>query len=165
MTWDAQAAKDIFAFGSGVFLSTATTFLGGEAERLVIGKFITLAELGCFSLALSISAAAASGLQQINVQVFFPMMSDSLRQDRDAAVTHFKKARHLLLVVSGCLAVGFITFSHLFVSLVLGPKYAMTGWMLQLLGVRGALELFISLTGSMLFAFWNLEVFRHRKCV
>jgi O-antigen/teichoic acid export membrane protein len=150
--WDPKAAKAIFAFGAGIFLSTATYFLGGEAERLVIGKFITLVELGCFSLALSISAAAAKGLQQIIVQVFFPMMSDSLREDPDAALRHFKKARHLLLLISTGLAIGFITCSHLFVSVVLGPKYAMTGWMLQLLGVRGAIELFTSVTASMLFA-------------
>jgi O-antigen/teichoic acid export membrane protein len=58
----------------------------------------------------------------------------------------------LLLLVSTGLAIGFITCSHLFVSVVLGPKYAMTGWMLQLLGVRGAIELFTSVTASMLFA-------------
>ncbi len=150
--WDRQAAKDIFAFGSGIFFSTATYFLSGEAERLVIGKFITLIELGCFSLALSVSSAAAKGLQQIVVQVFFPMMSDSLRENREAAVKHFQKARHLLLFISAILSVGFVLFSHLFVSLVLGPKYATADWMLQLLGVRGALELFTSLTASMLFA-------------
>ena len=150
--WDPSAARDIFAFGAGIFLSTSTYFLGGEAERLVVGRFINLVELGCFSLALSISGAAAKGLQQVIVQVFSPMMSSSLREDRDAAVRHFKKARHLLLVVSACLAIGFVIGSRPFVSLVLGPKYAMTGWMLELLGVRGALELFFSVTASMLFA-------------
>jgi len=152
LVWDRSAARDIFAFGAGIFLSTATYFLGGEAERLIVGKFVTLVELGCFSLALSISSAAAKGLQQIIVQVFFPMMSDSLREDRDAAIRHFAKARHLLLAVSGCVSVGFIVCSHWFVAIVLGPKYAMAGWMLQLLGVRGALELFMSATASMLFA-------------
>lgn len=152
LDWDPCAAKAIFAFGAGIFLSTATYFLGGEAERLIVGKFVTLVELGCFSLALSISSAAAKGLQQIIVQVFFPMMSDSLREDRDAALRHFAKARHLLLAVSSCVAVGFIVGSHWFVAMVLGPKYAMAGWMLQLLGVRGALELFMSATASMLFA-------------
>jgi len=150
--WDPRAASDIFAFGAGIFLSTATYFLGGESERLIVGKFVTLVELGCFSLALSISSAAARGLQQIIVQVFFPMMSDSLREDRDAAMRHFAKARHLLLLVSTCVALGFIAGSHRFVAVVLGPKYAMAGWMLQLLGVRGALELFMSATVSMLFA-------------
>jgi O-antigen/teichoic acid export membrane protein len=152
LTWDPQAARDIFAFGSGIFLSTATYFLSGEAERLVVGKFVTLVELGCFSIAISVSSAAARGLQQIISQVFFPMMSDSLREDPVVAQRHFRKSRRLVLLVSIGLAVGFILLSRLFVTFVLGPKYAMAGWMMQLLGVRGALELFMSVAVSMLFA-------------
>ena len=70
--WDSQAAKDILAFGTGIFISTATYFLTGEAERLVIGKFVNLVELGCFSLALTICATATTGILQINNLGFFP---------------------------------------------------------------------------------------------
>jgi O-antigen/teichoic acid export membrane protein len=152
MKWDRQAAKEIFIFGSGIFLSTATGFLAGESERLVVGKFVNIVELGCFSIALSVSWAGTKSLQQIISQVFFPMMSSSLREDESIAARHFKRSRHLLLLVSCCASVGFITCSHLFVAYVLGPKYAQAGWMLQLMGVRGALELFMSLDLSMLFA-------------
>ena len=152
MEWDRSAARDIFAFGSGIFLSTATYFLSGESERLVVGKFVNLVELGCFSIALSVAWAGTKGLQQIITQVFFPMMSASLREDREAAANHFTRSRHLLLLVSCGASVGFIALSHLFVSVVLGAKYQQAGWMLQLMGVRGALELFMSLTVSMLFA-------------
>ncbi len=151
--WDPVGAREIFAFGAGIFFSTATYFLGGEAERLVVGKFISLVELGCFSLALSISSAASKGLQQAVLQVFFPMISDSIRQDVEGAVRHFKRTRQVLLILSAVLAVGFIVGSQWVVHVLLGPKYAMAGWMLQLLGVRGALELFTSMSGSMLFAF------------
>jgi O-antigen/teichoic acid export membrane protein len=150
--WDWKAAKEILAFGSGIVLGTGTYFLSGEAERLVVAKFVTLVELGCFALALSISSAATTGLQQIVSRVFFPMMSISLRENRESAVRHYKKARYILCVVSVCLAVGFIIGSKLFVSLVLGPKYLMAGWMLQLLGMRAAIELFTLLSVSMLFA-------------
>lgn len=150
--WDSKAAKEILAFGWGIVLGTGTYFLSGEAERLVVAKFVNIVELGCFALALSISTAAATGIQQIVLRVFFPMMSISLREDRMAAVTHYKKARHAFCAVSACLAVGFIVGSHWFVSLVLGPKYVMAAWMLQLLGVRAALELFTLPSVSMLFA-------------
>jgi O-antigen/teichoic acid export membrane protein len=152
MKWDSKAAREILAFGAGMFLSTSTYFIGGEAERLVVGKFITLVELGCFSLALSISSAAGKGLQQVVTQVFFPMISASIRQDRDRAIEHFKRARHLVLIMSACLSLAFIAGSHLAVKVLLGSKYEMAGWMLQLLGVRAALELFMSVTVSMLFA-------------
>ena len=152
LKWDSAAAKDIFAFGAGIFFSTATYFLSGEAERLVIGKFVTLVELGCFSLALSMSSAAAKGLQQVIAQVFFPMISDSLREHRENAMRHYRKARHLVLILSSSLVIGFVLGSKWIVHLLLGTKYASAGWMLQLMGVRGALELFTSVSVSMLFA-------------
>lgn len=152
LAWDGKAAKAIIAFGGGMFLSSSTYFLAGEAERLVIGKFVTLVELGCFTLALSISAAAARGFQQIISQVFFPMMSESIREDREAALRHYRKTRRLILVVSACISVGFITTGKWVVHIVLGQKYAAAGWMLQFLGTRAALDLFATVGAMMLFA-------------
>jgi O-antigen/teichoic acid export membrane protein len=152
MAWDPKAARAILGFGAGIFVSTSTYFLAGEAERLVVGKFVNLIELGCFSLALAISTTASRGLQQVVAQVFFPMMSDSIREDQDGAIRHFKKTRHLLLILCSCMSCGFFAGSQWLVHILLGPKYSQAGWMLQLLGVRGALELFMSLTATMLFA-------------
>jgi O-antigen/teichoic acid export membrane protein len=152
LMWDPTAAKDILAFGAGMLFSSATYFLAGEAERLVVGKFVTLAVLGCFSLAISISAAATQVAQRILGQVFFPMISASVRTSRDLAARQFKKVRLMLLVVSGVMAVVFIGAGNWIVWLLLGPKYAMAGWMLQLLGFRAALDLFTSATTQMLFA-------------
>jgi O-antigen/teichoic acid export membrane protein len=150
--WDSAAAKDILAFGTGIFLSTSIYFLTGEAERLVVGKFVNLVELGCFSLALTICAAATTGLTQIINQVFFPMIAQSVREDRNKVARNFRSVRLLLLLVCAVLVVGFIGGSRWIVALLLGPKYVMTGWILQLLGARAALQLFISIDSSMLFA-------------
>ena len=152
LSWDGQIAREILAFGFGIFLSSSTYFLAGEAERLVVGKFVNLIELGCFSLALSISSAVARGFQQLVSQVFFPMMSESVRGHRGHAIRRFKKARRLVLLLSGCMSVGFIIGGKWLVYILLGGKYAAAGWMLQLLGVRAALDLFASVAATMLFA-------------
>ena len=149
--WDSEAAREILYFGLGIFVSTATYFLGGEAERLVVGKFVNLVELGCFSLALSISSVATSGIRQIINQVFFPLMSKKVREHPERAAIHFRTVRLWLLAVSVFIGVGFVAGSHLIVRVLLGPKYVMTGWILQLLGFRGAIELFTAATGSLLF--------------
>jgi O-antigen/teichoic acid export membrane protein len=151
-TWDPQAAKEILAFGVGMFVSSATYFLAGESERLVIGKFITLAMLGCFSLALSITSAATQGILRLLAQVFFPMIAVSVRKNIDLAASQYRKARLTLLVASGSVAISCIVGGNFIVAKLLGPKYLMAGWMLQLLGFRAALELFTSLTTQMLFA-------------
>lgn len=150
--WERQAARDILMFGTGVFLSSATYFFSSESERLVVGKFATVAELGCFSLALSMSYAPFGIVQRIISNVFFPMISDTAREDGAKAAKHFRKFRSVFLMASLIMAVGFITLSHTVVGLVLRPQYAATAWMLQLLGFRSALELFGSAASAMLLA-------------
>ena len=152
LTWDKAAGRDILLFGAGMFASSATYFFAGEAERLVVGKVVTLAVLGCFSLALSISSAASSGLQRVISQVFYPMIAASVRTGPEYVYAQFKKARLLLLMLTGGMAVVFIAGGKWIVAGLLGPKYLMAGWMLQLLGFRGALEVFTSVTTQMLFA-------------
>jgi len=152
LDWDWSAARDIFGFGTGIFLSTATYFLSGEAERLIMGKFITVAELGCFSLALTLAAAPSQALTQLVGQVFFPMIAHSVRQDQVTAANHFKKARSFFLIISIVLGVGFIAYGPRIVSILLPPKFGMTGWMLQLLGWRAAQQVFASPTSSFLLA-------------
>jgi len=152
LTWDPKAARDILAFGSGIFFSSATHFLAGEAVRLVVGKFVNLVELGCFSLALAISGAAGRGCQELVMQVFFPMMSNSFRENKASAFEHYKKTRRLVLILSAGMSVGFVAGGKWVVHILLGAKYAEAGWMLQLLGTQWALDLFASLAAVMLFA-------------
>jgi len=152
LRWDPSAAKDILAFGVGMFASSATYFLAGEAERLVVGKFVDLVVLGCFSLALSMTSAATSGVQRILQQVFYPMIASSARDGRDVAARHYAKVRLMLLALCGCMAVTFVVAGKWIVAILLGPKYLMAGWILQLMGFRAALDLFITITTQMLFA-------------
>jgi O-antigen/teichoic acid export membrane protein len=152
LRWDGKAARDIFLFGTGIFVSTATYFLGGEAERLVIGKFISIEELGCFSLALTLSAAPARAIQQVVGQVFFPIMARNLRQDRDRATEYFRSAKWVFLAIGVVLGMGFIAYSHRLVMALLPSNYEMTGWMLQLLGFRAGAEVFAAPTSSLILA-------------
>lgn len=150
--WDRSAAREIFTFGAGMFLSSFTFFFVSEAERLYVAKFITMAELGCFSLALTFSSLPNMAFSKVINQVFYPLISDTARSDHGRAVQHYRKMRILLL--SACLAfsVIFILFGRLLVNLLLGSKYQAAGWMLQLLGFRGAFQLFSGAAAMMLFA-------------
>jgi len=152
LRWDRQAAREIMIFGGGIFLSSATYFFSTESERLIVGKFASVAELGCFSLALSMSYAPFGIVQRVISNVFFPMISDTAREDGAKAGAHFRKFRLVFLLASRTMAVGFITLSRPVVGWVLRPQYAATAWMLQLLGFRAALELFGSAASAMLLA-------------
>jgi O-antigen/teichoic acid export membrane protein len=159
LAFDRQAAREILAFGAGIFVSSATYFLGGEAERLILGKYVTVVELGCYSLALTVCALPSRALQQVTSQVFFPMISQSVREDGEMARRHYLRARLFYLVLSLIIGVAFIAYSNRLISLALGPKYFMAGWMLQLLGIRAACEVFIAPTTSLLLAHGDTKYF------
>ncbi len=151
--WDRAAAKDILNFGGWVSLSTAAYFLGGQGERLILGKFITPAELGCFSLAVMVSSVPAGGIGQLVNQIMLPMISATARKDRIETVRDFLRARRMFFGLAIVCAIGFLALAKPFVTIVLSSKYAMAGWMLQALGVRVALDVFAAPASSLVMAF------------
>jgi len=151
--WDRAAARDILHFGGWISIATATYFLGGQGERLILGKFVTPAELGCFSLALMIASMPAGGINQLVSQIFLPMISRSVRTSHTDTVRDFRQARKLFFAVAAFSAVGFLALGKPFVTLLLPPKYQMAGWMLQALGVRVALDIFAAPVSNLILAY------------
>ena len=151
--WEQSAAKDILHFGGWISVATATYFLGGQGERLILGKLITPAELGCFSLALMISSVPAGGISQLVNQIFLPMISSTVRTSHSATVRDFLRARRVFFGIGLLAGVGFLVCAKPFVALLLNPKYAMAGWMLQVLGLRVALDVFAAPASSLLVAY------------
>jgi O-antigen/teichoic acid export membrane protein len=151
--WDSKIAKDILHFGGWISLATAAYFMGSQGERLFLGKYITAAELGCFSLAVMISTVPAAGIGQLMNQIFLPMISKSVRTNRARTISDFKKARWAFFGMGLIAAIGFLAFGNPLVTLLLSPKYQMTGWMLQLLGLRVALDLFAGPSSNLIMAY------------
>jgi O-antigen/teichoic acid export membrane protein len=155
--WDPAAARDILHFGGWVSLATAAHFIAGQGERLILGKFITPAELGCFSLAIMISTVPAAGVGQLVTQIFLPMLSQSMRTGGTAAATDYARARAAFAGIGLLAATGFLALGQPLVRSILGADYQMTGWMLQLLGVRVALDLFAAPSSSLMMAFGKTQ--------
>jgi O-antigen/teichoic acid export membrane protein len=151
--WDRSAATDILHFGGWISLATGAHFLAGQGERLILGKFITPAELGCFSLAVMISSVPAGGVGQLVNQIFLPMISSTVRTSRTGTVRDFLRMRRTFFGIALLAGVGFLVCAKPFVALVLSPKYAMTAWMLQALGLRVALDIFAAPTSSLIMAY------------
>ena len=151
--WDQTAARDILQFGGWISIATATYFLSGQGERLILGKFVTPAELGCFSLAVMISSVPAAGISQLVNQIFLPMISRSVRASHTDTVHDFLRSRRMFFAGALFTAVGFLACGKPLVTLVLTPKYAMTGWMLQALGVRVALDIFAAPASTVILAY------------
>ena len=114
---------------------------------------MTAAELGCFSLALMVSSVPAGGVNQLVSQIFLPMISKSVRMSRGEAMHDYRNARKLFFALGMVAALGFLALGKPFVAVVLTSKYQMAGWMLQVLGLRVALDLFAAPVSSLILAY------------
>jgi O-antigen/teichoic acid export membrane protein len=163
--WDRESARDLLHFGGWISLSTAAYFLSGQGERLILGKFITLAELGCFSLAVMIVSMPGGGISQLVNQIFLPVLSQSVRTSEASAIKDFQRARRIFALLGVISASGFLALGRPFVTLLLPSKYAMAGWMVQVLGVKVALDVFASPATAVVLAYGKSAYSAYASCV
>jgi O-antigen/teichoic acid export membrane protein len=100
-----------------------------------------------------ISSVPAGGISQLVNQIFLPMISNTVRTRRTETVRDFQGARRIFFAMAVLTGVGFQAFGKSLVALVLNPKYAMAGWMLQVLGLRVAFDIFAAPASSLMLAY------------
>jgi O-antigen/teichoic acid export membrane protein len=132
--WDKSASASMVRFGRWIFLSTALTFAVNEADRLVFGKMISLADLGVYNVALTIAGIPTTAMISLAGRVIFPLFSRVNQAGTHLAVI-FRQARRLHLVISGWALSGLIGGGQAAIGLIYDQRYADGGWMLQLLAL------------------------------
>jgi len=128
-----EMAGEVFHFGKWIFLSSILGFLVARVDRLVLGKYLTLADLGVYSIAATFSVAAVEAVQAVTMKVVFPVYSHYARGAPE------RLRRQTVVIRSGLMAV---TLPPCWFLIVLGPelvgflydeRYLNAGWMLQVL--------------------------------
>ncbi|MEY2929259.1 MAG: hypothetical protein RL033_8, partial [Pseudomonadota bacterium] len=132
--WEKEALRSLASFGKWIFLSTVLTFAVNEADRLVFGKMVSLAELGVYNVALGIASIPLSAMHSLAGKVIFPLFS-RVNQSSAQLARVFAQARRLHLVLSGWALSGFIGGGPAAVALIYDDRYLNAGWMLQCLAV------------------------------
>src|SRR5690242_18923852 len=70
--WEAEARRELFGFGSWVFVSTLLTIATQSADLLIFGKLLSVETLGVYSLGKHIASAPAEAVSHIGSNVVFP---------------------------------------------------------------------------------------------
>jgi O-antigen/teichoic acid export membrane protein len=152
LQWHREYAGNILHFGAGIFLSTATAFLSTGTERLVLGRFIDIGTLGVISIVLLITKTAMTAITQPMTRVFFPMISDSIRQSTSSVDRRFTRVGRLVLAGSIPLAAAFLFGGEPAFSILLDQRYADAGWIFEIIAIRVILGANMSPMGHLLLA-------------
>ena len=133
--WDKEAAKNIFSFGKWIFFSTALTFLASQADRLILGKLITPAQLGIYGIAYTLADIPRQVIMALSGKVIFPAFSKMVDLPRETFRAKILKNRKpLLLVLAPGLTI-LVSFGDYVVRLLYKEVYHDAAWMLPIIAV------------------------------
>ena len=133
--WDQEAVKSIFSFGKWIFLSTALTFTATQADRLILGKLISIEMLGVYGIAFTLADMPRQVILAISSKVIFPVVSKLIDLPRETFRAKILHKRKLILVG---LAVGLtvlISFGDFLILFLYDQRYTQAAWMMPILAL------------------------------
>jgi O-antigen/teichoic acid export membrane protein len=156
--WDAKIARSLISFGRWIFLSTLLGFIIRYVDRIILGKFLTLSELGIYSIAVIFSGVVEAIYSRLSRQVLFPLYSKLKELPRYKLRARVKKVRMSLmmgLLPPLCILV---VFGSDIIEVLFDPRYESAGWMLQVLAAGWVVPI-STLVGPFYLAFGNSFLF------
>jgi len=145
--YDPESMRAILNFGRWILISTAFTFIMTNADRLALGKLMSEAELGVYSIALVPSQLFVAIVGLLATRILFPVYAKLTSEDSKTM------RRETLRLRGGILA---LALPGLWVLALAGPeivallwdeRYHGAGWMLQILAV-GSIGRVVALTAE-----------------
>ena len=133
--WDRTAVGDLVRFGKWVFMSTAIGFIAGQADRLIIGKLMSMEMLGVYSIAVMITLTPRHVLSRLGGSVLFPSVARKAELPRDELRAKLQKARWPLLVLMACALAVLAGVGDIMVRLLWPEPFHDAGWMLAYLAL------------------------------
>jgi len=157
--WDREASQSLFHFGKWIFISTAFGFFANRGDRLILGKLISVQELGYFSIATVLSSNLVKLLTDIGQRVLFPVYARLADRSSQDLSTHLQRIRLRLLCVALPPLCLLTIFGDQIIALLWDPRYEPAGPMLQILAAGGVVRVINTTTLPVLLAVG--DSFRH----
>jgi O-antigen/teichoic acid export membrane protein len=146
--WDREALRSITRFGRWVLISTIFTYLLNQGDRLILGSFLTLAQLGMYQIANVIARAVSQLNNVVASRVLFPVYAKVGSETTPLFVRRIAKVRlatmAMLLPPSWVLT----CYGDFVVRWMWDTRYQGAGWMVRILAAGG---IFLSFSAGPLY--------------
>ena len=133
--WDRDAVHEIIHFGKWIFLSSIFGFLLNQGDRVLLGGLISPEILGVYTVAFFLANALKDVIYRLLSSVFFPLLSDVLRNAPDQVETIYYKIRFKIDIITMPVAGFLYSTGGVIVTLLYDARYESAGWMLETLSV------------------------------
>jgi O-antigen/teichoic acid export membrane protein len=133
--WDASCVTEIIHFGKWIFLATAFWFFALNADKLILGKLVSLSVLGVYGIAFQISDVPRAVINAFSLKVGYPFISRIIHLPMAEFRVRLLRYRGYALMVGGSLLSLMVTWGGWVVVKAYPAKYADARWMVPILAV------------------------------
>ena len=146
--WDNSAATSLIHFGKWIFLGTVFSFASNSAGSLILGKLVSMTEVGIFSIAVTLSKVVEQAYEQLSGKVLLPVFV------RIKHLSPHDLRAQLLRVRRGSMAVFLpplwlmAIFGKNIIVILFDKRYHSGGWILQVFSTFSILSV---INGTMSF--------------
>ncbi len=133
LAWDKSSVSQLFSYGKWIFISSAISLIVLQGDRLLMGIFLSMSELGIYSVAATWAALATLVSGSLSGRILHPYFKQAI--DTHSNFNHIHKVRKMLnaMYVLGCVLLAF--FGDWLVIFLYDDRYSSAGWMLQILAL------------------------------
>lgn len=132
---DKKSLQEIFSFGKWIFLGTALFFFASQADRLVMGRLVSMTTLGIYSIAFQISDVPRSVINAFSSRVGFPFAARLAHLPIEEFRTRFLRYRLYVLSAGAALLSIMAVWGSLVIIKVYPPTYSEAEWMIPVLAI------------------------------
>ncbi|MEI6708792.1 MAG: oligosaccharide flippase family protein [Methylococcales bacterium] len=133
--WDKTAIHELVSFGKWIFISTALTFLAGQADRMILGKIFSLEMLGVYTIALTLSDIPRQMVSGLSGKIIFPTLSRLAHLPRPEFRNQLLNSRNRVLMLLALGLAFMAAFGDLVILLLYDHRYDQAAWMFTLLAI------------------------------
>lgn len=125
--WEKAAAAELIHFGKWIFLSTVCGFFFSQADKILIGKYISLDLFGVYNIGYFLAAFPMLLGGMVTRRILIPIYRENPPGERRANFLRLRKMR--VVVTAGLLLMvgGFALTGSWLVGIMYDPRYAMAG--------------------------------------
>ncbi|WP_260705502.1 oligosaccharide flippase family protein [Edaphobacter flagellatus] len=150
--WDKKALSSIIHFGKWILIGTAFFFFASQADRLILGKLVSLAVLGVYGLAYQLSDVPRSIMLALSSRVAYPFVSKIVHMEKDEFQQKFFFYRFYILLLGAFLLTMMAVWGNLIILHLYDKRYHDAGWMIPILAIGLWHTLMYQTTSPVLFS-------------
>jgi O-antigen/teichoic acid export membrane protein len=133
--WERESVHNIVHFGKWLLIATAFTFFATQADKLILGRLISLTLLGIYGLAYQISDVPRAIISALGNRVAYPFIAKIIHQPMDQFKLQFLRYRRYALLAGAILLSLMVTWGDLLIIHLYDHRYHEAAWMIPILAL------------------------------